>query len=83
MSKFFSYDQDCGFELHETAEEAQQTAQEYIDQYREDAGDGWDEAAGYVCWGEVKQISEEHTFNAGDEDDTDKEFADYTLEDVD
>lgn len=80
--KYFAYDPETGFELFDNKSDAEEHAQSAIDMYREDAGDGWSESAGSVCWGEVKQISTESTFNACDDEDPDKEYADYQLEDV-
>jgi len=80
--KFFAYDPDTGFELFETANEAESHAQDAIDMYREEASEGWPEAVDGVCWGELKQRSEMLTLNACDEEDIDREYADYRLEDV-
>jgi len=77
MSKYFAYDPECGFELFETAAEAQSHAQDAIDQFREEAAEGWPESVEGVCWGELKQHAVESTFNAGGEVDSD-----YSLEDV-
>lgn len=82
MNKYFAYDNECGFELFSTAEEAEQHAQDQIDSFREQAAEGWPDAVESVCWGEVKQQSEMITLNAGDEVDIDKEYADYHLEDI-
>lgn len=83
MSKYFSYDQECGFEWHETEEEAIQAAQDYIDDYRSNAGDGWSEAVESVCWGLIKQVAQAYGMSADDSPDSDKEYADYALEDLD
>lgn len=84
MSKYFAYDSEYGFKLFDTAEEAKDYAQLQIDFLREEAVEGWpDDAVESVCWGVVKQRAEESTFNAGDEDDPDKEYSDYYLEDID
>lgn len=82
MGKYFSYDSECGFELFNTADEAQSYAQDMIDGFREEAAEGWPESVESVCWGEIKQQAQESTFNAGDEDDPDKEYSDYHLEDI-
>ena len=54
---FFSYDPlDGVFEFHETAAEAEAECRKIVDHHREVAGDsGWDENAGDVCWGEIRQ----------------------------
>lgn len=82
MGKYFAYDIECGFELFETADEAESYAQEQIDCFREEATEGWSESVETVCWGELKQVANEFTFNAGDEEDLDKEYSDYRLEDI-
>ena len=61
--KFFSYDPDDGFEVHETEEEAKMCAQKTIDRYRDDATDGWSEEVEYVCWGELRQQAVEIPIN--------------------
>lgn len=59
MKRFFSYDpQGNGIQFHDTAEEAEKAAEDALDVYREDASDnGWDENAGDICWGEVRQVA--------------------------
>lgn len=61
MKRFFSHDPNGnGFDLHDTAEEAQKEAERCMDAYREDAADsGWDDNVTLVCWGEVRQIAVE------------------------
>lgn len=51
--KFFAYDDETGFDLFDTAEEAKKAAQESIDEYRHAAGEGWPEEVENVCWGVV------------------------------
>ena len=53
--KFFSYDPDDGFELHDSEEEAKECAQNAIDLYRDDAAERWAEGVERVCWGNVRQ----------------------------
>jgi len=55
--KYFSYDSDSGFEIHETEEEAIKSANDAIDYYRDNASEGWSEEVDTVCWGEIKQKS--------------------------
>jgi len=53
--KFFSYVPEEGFQLHKTAGEARERAQEALDADRETAGeDGWGENVTDTCWGEVR-----------------------------
>ena len=80
--KYFAYDPETGFELFSTAEEAEEYAQSAIDMYREEASEGWPESVDGVCWGMVKQSASERTYNAVDDEDPGKEYADYQLEDV-
>ncbi len=82
MSKYFAFDPECGFELFDTAEEAQSYAQQVIDQYRDEAAEGWPESVEGICWGEVKQATFENTFNAGIEEYPDLEYTDYELKDI-
>jgi hypothetical protein len=53
--KFFSYDPDDGFLLHETEQKAKQHAQKLIDSYRDDAPEGWPDEVEEACWGELRQ----------------------------
>lgn len=55
--RYFAYDPDTGFETFETEQEAINFANDVIDDYRDNAGDGWDEIVGQVCWGEIKQVA--------------------------
>lgn len=81
MSKYFAYDNECGFELFDTADEAQSYAQDQIDGFREQAADGWPESVESVCWGEVKeQASIVHIDPHDDEDEQD--YADYHLQEI-
>lgn len=58
MGKYFAYSADNGFEIFNTAAEAEEAAQRVIDMHREDAYvDGWDEDVETVCWGEISQKS--------------------------
>ena len=59
MKRFFSYDPNDRVRFHATAEEAKAEAQHAFDMYRDEAGDGWDESVGDVCWGEVKEQVQE------------------------
>lgn len=53
MKSFFSYDENQGFERHETAAAAKADAESALEMYRDDAGDGWSDEVGRVCWGLV------------------------------
>ena len=57
MALYFSYCPECGFETHNTLEEAKAAAEERLDFFRDYAADGWNEGVGQVCWGEVKEIA--------------------------
>lgn len=54
---FFAYDPDNGFEDFKTKDEAIEAAESYIDYYRGDACDGWDDQVSQVSWGVVMQQS--------------------------
>lgn len=53
--KYFSYHVEHGFLLHETEEEARDTAKDYLDAEREEAYAGWSDEVSSICWGELKQ----------------------------
>lgn len=85
--KYFSYCPEDGIELHETAEQAAEAAQYYLDQEREEACEGWADNVDQICWGELKQRvvetmrrprTDEDTFISSDCD----TVVDYDLIDV-
>ena len=90
--KYFSYCPESGFETHTTAKEAEKSAQDSIDYFRDYASDGWDEHVEGVCWGEIKQhtvITDRKTLKEAEEelgltfDSAEVSgYVDYGLEDV-
>jgi len=51
---YFSHDNECGFERHETAQKAQDEAEETLRLFRTDAGAyGWSPEVVSVCWGVI------------------------------
>jgi len=52
---YFSYCPDAGFEIHDTALEAEKSAQDSLDYFRDNACDGWSEEVDGICWGTVSQ----------------------------
>ncbi|MEJ3373311.1 ead/Ea22-like family protein [Escherichia coli] len=52
---YFSYGSEHNFEWHKTAEEAIESAEAAIDDYRGDACDGWSEEVESICWGVIIQ----------------------------
>ncbi|HBV8758438.1 TPA: hypothetical protein MD814_001923 [Escherichia coli] len=54
---YFSYGSEHNFERHKTAEEAIESAEAAIDDYRGDACDGWSEEVDSICWGIIMQSS--------------------------
>lgn len=82
--KFFMYEPDNGFETYKTAEEAKAAAQDAIDYYRADAGDGWPEEVEQVCWGEIKQETIQVGLRPREEDDPGscEMICDYQLTDI-
>lgn len=57
--RYFSYCNDCGFDTHATAAEAETSADEHLDHYRDDAPDGWSDDVTAICWGEIKGTVQE------------------------
>lgn len=55
MKKFFSFNVDMDFVLHDTAAEAQKEAKESLEAEQDCAGDGWREEVEGICWGEIGQ----------------------------
>lgn len=53
--EFFSYSTDGGYDEHNSAEKARQTAEDHIDYYRGEACDGWSDETAQVVWGIVVQ----------------------------
>ncbi|MDW3573948.1 hypothetical protein P5M00_07140 [Enterobacter asburiae] len=56
-ASYFSYGSEHNFEWHKTAEEAVESAEAAIDDYRGDACDGWSEEVDSICWGIIMQSS--------------------------
>lgn len=55
MKRFFSYDEQGNFELHDTLEQAKATAEEAFDIVKENATEfGWSESTEDICYGEVR-----------------------------
>jgi len=84
VHKFFMFDPDNGFETYQFAEQAQRAAEEAIDYYRGDAGDGWPEEVEQVCWGEIKQETIQVGLRPREEDDPGscEMICDYQLTDI-
>lgn len=82
--QFFAYSNEIGFELLNTADEARAFAQQEIDEYRDNAAEGWDEAVEKVRWGIVLGKAEEIPITDHDGNTTDSigdRFVDYVLSD--
>jgi hypothetical protein len=80
--KWFSYDPAVGFDTHDTEQEAKASAEESLQEYRDHAGDGWDDDVNHVCWGQVREVSamtEERIAPEGSEFDF---TCDYVLREV-
>lgn len=84
MARYFSYDPDDGFALHETAEKAREAAEASIDYYRdESSGDGWNEDdVCQVCWGVVSEITVQVSREPAPEGSCFDYFADFGLKPV-
>jgi hypothetical protein len=52
-SDFYSYDPEDGFSEHSTADDARSGAEDSLECYRDDAGDGWSESVEQVQWGRL------------------------------
>ena len=52
--KYFSYDPENGFELHDTAAMAEKCAAGAIPAFLDDC---WDESVEHVCWGEIHEAA--------------------------
>ena len=78
MSKFFSYDPEDGFQLHDLEDEAKERAQKAIDLYRDDAAEGWPEEVEGVCWGNVRQ----NVVEINHDEESYVAFCDYNLADA-
>jgi len=67
-AEYFMYGPDCGFERYDSQDEAVKAANEMIDSYREDAGDGWCDEVEQVCFGIVISYSRQHDVQQPSED---------------
>jgi hypothetical protein len=50
---YFAYDGENGFDLFDSAQDAENAAQKSLDSYRDWAHEGWDEGVQQVCWGKL------------------------------
>lgn len=81
--RFFAYDPEEGFNTFKTALEAEEAAQEYIDYFRDNSSEGWDEMVGQVCWGKIRQATiQVGTGVVVNFEGNDVEAVDYVLYDV-
>lgn len=55
-TKFFCFDGDS-FTTHSTADAAKEQAEAAIEEYQDDAAEGWPEEVDRVCWGEIRQFA--------------------------
>lgn len=84
ICRFFMFEPDSGFETYKTAEEARAAAEEAIDYYRGDAVDGWPDEVSQICWGEIKQESQQTGLRPREEGDPGscEMICDYALTDI-
>ena len=80
---FFAYGSERGYEEFDTAEEAQEAAEEELAYYRGEACDGWSDEVGSVVWGVTMQRATMTGLRPVTEDDSVspdiKEICDYAL----
>lgn len=55
--KYFCNCPQDGFSTHATAKEAEDSANESISLFRDEANEGWSSEVDQICWGEIKQES--------------------------
>jgi hypothetical protein len=83
VQKFFTYDANEGYETYETEEEARQAANKMLDEYAENAHEGWADEPDQVMWGEIKQrVIEIKTGRMVEFEGEMTECVDYKLENV-
>ncbi|POW54652.1 hypothetical protein C3408_22660 [Candidatus Pantoea alvi] len=67
-AEYFMYGPDCGFERFDSQDAAIKAANEMIDDYREDAADGWCDEVDQVCFGIVMSYARQHDVQQPSED---------------
>jgi uncharacterized phage infection (PIP) family protein YhgE len=67
-AEYFMYGPDCGFERYDSQDAAIKAANEMIDDYREDAADGWCDEVEQVCFGVVLSYARQHDVQPPSED---------------
>lgn len=82
--KFFMYDPESGFETYETEQQAKDAAEDAISWYRGESIDGWPDEVAQVCWGEIKQESQQVGLRPREEGDKGscEMICDYQLNDI-
>lgn len=81
-SAYFMYGPDCGFERHDTQDAAIKAANEMIDDYREDAGDGWCDEVDQVCFGIVLSYASQSDVQKPSEENGFLGSVDYTMSEI-
>ena len=83
MKRFFSFDPEDGFEVHDNAEDARVRAEKWLARDRDIATkDGWPEEVEDICWGEIRErVAKTWSYDVTDDDVPANcdEFADYGL----
>ena len=79
---FFSYNPEDGFSTHETLADAKTAAQDAIDWYRDDAGDGWSESVQSVCYGKILGMADQNDMEPAPEGSDFDCYVDYSLIDL-
>jgi len=78
--KFFSYSEIAGFEEHDSAELAMNSADADLAGERDEASsEGWSEETDTICWGVIVQKAVENKFEKPSEENGWIGWSDYTL----
>jgi hypothetical protein len=82
MKRFFSFDPNAGFDTYNTAEEARIATEGFLDEEREEAGEGWSEEVTQICWGEIRQATKETDLGPAPHGSDYDRYINYVLVDV-
>lgn len=77
--KYFMHGPDCGFEIYDSQDSAVKAANEMIDDYREDAADGWCDEVDQVCFGVILSYACQVDVQAPSEDNAFLGSVDYLM----
>ena len=79
---YFSYSIEFGFATYKTEKEARESAENMLDDYRDDSQDGWSDDVESVCWGKIIEEAVQFFCHKAPQGSQFDEICDYELKPV-